>query len=367
MASIDLVGLTKQFGALTAVDALDLEIRDREFVALLGPSGCGKTTTMNMIAGIESPSDGRILFDGRDMAHVHPRKRGVGFVFQSYAVFTHLSVYRNLAFGLEIAGASKAEIDRRVREIAQLLALDDRLDMSAAQLGVNEMQRLAIGRSAVVNPKIFLLDEPLSNLDAAFRAVMRTELKHLQHTLGQTMVYVTHDQLEAMTMADRIAVMHLGELQQYGTPLEIYNRPRNTFVARFMGSPSMNLLYCRMAESDGAAFLDFDESGRVPLADDGLLEQSRQARQPDLYLGIRPEDVSLRPVGDGPHGLAMTVTMLEHIGARTIVHLRGADHELKVVEPADYDVDIGMPFEIRMEPGAALLFDGKSGLGLGER
>jgi multiple sugar transport system ATP-binding protein len=365
MASIELKGLTKQFGALTAVDALDLEIRDREFVALLGPSGCGKTTTMNMIAGIETPSEGRILFDGRDMAHVHPRKRGVGFVFQSYAVFTHLSVYRNLSFGLEVAGTPKAEIARRVREIAMLLDLERQLDTNAAILGVNELQRLAIGRSAVVNPKIFLLDEPLSNLDAAFRAVMRTELKHLQHELGQTMVYVTHDQLEAMTMADRIAVMNLGVLQQYGTPLEIYNRPRNTFVARFMGSPSMNLLYCRMVEDGDRRFLDFDESGRIALEDESLLAQSRNAAQPDLYLGVRPESVSLRAAGDGPHVLAMTVVMLERIGARTIVHLRSADHELKVVEPADYDVEVGMPVEIRMEPGAAVLFDGKSGLALG--
>ena len=206
-----------------------------------------------------------------------------------------MTAYKNLAFGLEVRRLPRAEIDRRVHEIARLLNLQDRLSVPASRLGVNEMQRLGLGRSAIVNPKIFLLDEPLSNLDAAFRAVMRTELKHLQHQLGQTMVYVTHDQLEAMSMADRIAVMDLGRLQQFGTPLEIYNRPRNLFVAKFMGSPAMNLMPGRLGETNGATTLDFAEGGAMTVTDDAMLAQCREAKQRHVVYGFRPEDVVLGP------------------------------------------------------------------------
>ena len=221
---------------------MDLEIADGEFMALLGPSGCGKSTTMNMIAGMEEPTEGRILFGDRDMAGVPMGRRGVGFVFQNYAIFTHMTVRQNLAYGPRMHGRPQAEIDRRVGAIAELLQLTPLLDRRADRLSVNILQRVAIGRSAIMEPAIFLLDEPLSNVDAAFRAVMRTELKHLQREFRQTMVYVTHDQLEAMTMADRIAVMDHGVLQQVGTPIEVYNNPANVFVARFIGAPGMNLL-----------------------------------------------------------------------------------------------------------------------------
>jgi multiple sugar transport system ATP-binding protein len=360
MASIELVNLTKRFGDLIAVNDLNLEIKDKEFVALLGPSGCGKTTTMNMIAGIEQVDGGEIRFDGQDISKVPPRNRDVGFVFQNYAIFTHLSTYKNLSFALEIRKLPQDEIDRRVRDIAKLLGLENRLEVPASKLGVNEMQRLGIGRSAISNPRIFLLDEPLSNLDAAFRAVMRTELKHLQHELGQTMVYVTHDQLEAMTMADRIAVMNLGKLQQYGAPLDVYNKPRNLFVARFMGSPSMNLLYSRVVDDAGKRYIDFDESGRVEVTDEAMIKQTGLARSPDIYVGVRPEDLQLKPVAEERHGLAMTVTFVEHIGARTIVHLRSADHEVKVIEKNNYQVDVGSPVEVTMNPGTGWLFDAKS-------
>ena len=239
MAAIDLINLTKFFGSVKAVNDLTLTISDKEFVALLGPSGCGKTTTMNMISGIEQPTAGSINFNGVDVSHVPPGRRGIGFVFQNYAIFTHMTVRANLAFGLEIRREPPAEIARKVADMAALMRLSDKLDRAAGRLNVNEMQRLAIGRSAIVHPDIFLLDEPLSNLDAAFRAEMRTELKHLQREIKQTMVYVTHDQIEAMSMADRIAVINLGVLQQYASPIEIYNNPANLFVAKFIGSPSM--------------------------------------------------------------------------------------------------------------------------------
>ena len=225
MTEIVLDNLGKSFGDFTALKDMNLTIAQGEFVALLGPSGCGKSTTMNMIAGMLEPSEGQIRFDGKPMNGMPMARRGVGFVFQNYAIFTHMTVRENLAYGLKAQGVSRAETQRRVGEIAQLLQLTDLLDRRAAGLSVNILQRLAIGRSAVVEPSIFLLDEPLSNVDAAFRAVMRQELKSLQRQFKQTMVYVTHDQLEAMTMADRIAVMDHGKLLQVGTPIEVYNHP----------------------------------------------------------------------------------------------------------------------------------------------
>src|SRR3984885_7017477 len=250
MAAITLENLSKNFGAFAALKELNLEVRDREFVALLGPSGCGKTTTMNLISGLLHPSVGRILFDTRDVTPIPMDRRGVGFVFQNYAIFTHMTVRQNLAFGLRVRRLPPSEINRRVGAIAEMMQLTKLLDSRTDKLSVNILQRIAIGRSAIVEPAIFLLDEPLSNVDAAFRQVMRTELKHLQPQFKQTMVYVTHDQLEAMTMADRIAVMDHGVLQQVGTPLEVYNDPANLFVADFIGSPGMNRLSGRLAGAE---------------------------------------------------------------------------------------------------------------------
>jgi multiple sugar transport system ATP-binding protein len=371
MAAIDLVNLTKTFGALTAVKDLNLGIADKEFVALLGPSGCGKTTTMNMISGVEHPSGGEIRFNGREISRVPPGSRGIGFVFQNYAIFTHLSVRANLAFGLEIRRLPGAQITAQVEAMARTMRLAAKLDQPASRLNVNELQRLAIGRSAIVRPDIFLLDEPLSNLDAAFRAEMRTELKHLQHEIRQTMVYVTHDQLEAMSMADRIAVMNLGVLQQYGTPLEIYNQPDNLFVARFIGSPSMNLLKCRLAGHNGATRLDFGAAGSVALHDRRLLAQCAHATDPALVLGVRPEQLTLRPDGAAPveseASLAMTVSFVERVGARTIVHLERDGLVAKVAEKNGYRAELGAPMRIVVPPGAAMLFEARSERRLPER
>ncbi len=365
MASISLVGLTKRFGDLTAVDTLDLEIKDKEFVALLGPSGCGKTTTMNMIAGIETPSDGQILFDGRDMRMVPANKRKVGFVFQNYAIFTHLSVRQNLAFGLQVRHLGKTEVERRVAAMAALMRLEDRLDWPTAKLSVNELQKVAIGRSAITEPEIFLLDEPLSNLDAAFRAFMRTELKHLQHQFQQTMVYVTHDQIEAMSLADRIAVMDLGVLQQYGSPIEVYNEPRNVFVANFMGSPSMNLVPCTLTGGDGAYALDFGEGGMSGVVDDDLKQRCKAARDAALIFGARPEDLDLQPPGyDGP-GIDMTVTFVEPIGPRTIVHVTAGERSMKIAKGKQYGIELGARVRAALPLGKCHLFDAETGEALG--
>ncbi len=363
MASISLAGLTKRFGALTAVDSLDLEIEDKAFVALLGPSGCGKTTTMNMIAGIETPTEGQILFDGRDMRAVPANKRKVGFVFQNYAIFTHLTVRKNLAFGLQVRGVPPAETKRRVDAMAALMRLEDRLDWPTAKLSVNELQKVAIGRSAITEPEIFLLDEPLSNLDAAFRAFMRTELKHLQHEFQQTMVYVTHDQIEAMSLADRIAVMDRGVLQQYGSPIDVYNQPRNVFVANFMGSPSMNLVPCRL--TGDAAALDFGDGGIAPVEDDELARRCKAARDAEVVFGARPEDIELRPGGHEGPGIDATVTFVEPIGPRTIVHVAAGGSALKIAREKHYRIEIGAAVRAMLPRGKCHLFDAASGDALG--
>jgi multiple sugar transport system ATP-binding protein len=326
MTAIDLVALSKTFGSVAAVKDLTLAVADKEFVALLGPSGCGKTTTMNMIAGIETPTSGQILFDGVDVSKLPPPKRNIGFVFQNYAIFTHMSVRENLAFALQVRGVPRSEVKRRVAEMAELMRLGEHLDRRAASLSVNEMQKLAIGRSAIGRPAIFLLDEPLSNVDAAFRVFMRSELKHIQRELQQTMVYVTHDQTEAMSLADRIAVMHKGLLQQVGTPEEVYNRPANTFVARFMGSPPMNLLPARLAQSDGTTHLTCAGS-RIAI-DPATL--ARLGRAGELLLGIRPEHIELAAADDPREGLVLSIDMVEPVGPRVIVHL-GKDGAVKAV------------------------------------
>jgi multiple sugar transport system ATP-binding protein len=367
MAAIELSHLTKCFGAVAAVDDLSLQIKDKEFVALLGPSGCGKSTTMNLIAGIEPPTSGTIRFDEVDMRRFEPGRRGVGFVFQNYAIFTHMTVRQNLVFGLKMAGVHAHEARRRVDEIAELVHLTGHLNRSAGKLNVNEMQRLAIGRAAVVRPRIFLLDEPLSNLNAAFRARMRTELKLLQQELQQTMIYVTHDQLEAMSMADRIAVMNAGRLQQYGTPMDVYRDPANVFVAGFMGSPGMNLLNCRLSSVGGRLSLQFEGAGRLELAAPHLRDECETATTPALVLGIRPEHVKLASPGGPSGGLPCTVTFVERIGARTLIYVDCAGQEVVVTERNGYAVSVGAALTIDVVTRNAMLFDKASGSRLRSR
>ncbi len=345
MARILIDSLTKEFpGGVVAVKDLDLDVPHGSFIALLGPSGCGKTTTMNMIAGLESPTNGEIFFDDRPITKVAPGKRNVGFVFQNYAIFTHMTVYGNLAFGLTVrkAGMSKAERDAEVRRVAEVVGLSGSLDRRAGALSVNDLQKVALGRSMIVKPAIFLLDEPFSNLDAAFRAYMRTELKQIQHEIGQTMVYVTHDQVEAMSMADQIAVMNLGELQQYGTPHEIYHRPRNRFVAGFVGSTQMN----------------FVPAGLVP----ELLPLGREPA--GLTMGIRPETVQIVAPDDVSAHLRGKVVLVEPLGAKDIVHLEVGEHPLRVVASPGKRPHIGDNVGLVADPSRVLHFDGETDLAI---
>jgi multiple sugar transport system ATP-binding protein len=364
MASIELVGLRKSFGAVVAVDNLSLAIKDGEFVALLGPSGCGKTTTMNMIAGIESPTSGEIQFNGRDISNLPSSKRGVGFVFQNYAIFTHLNVRENLAFALRVRGASRRVVNKRVAEIAELMRLSDKLDWPSSRLSVNEMQKLAIGRSAIAEPAIFLLDEPLSNVDASFRAFMRTELKHLQHTLNQTMVYVTHDQIEAMSLADRIAVIDKGVLQQFGTPEEIYNAPANTFVANFMGSPSMNLVEATIEAAGNAQALRFGHAGTIAVAGGDLFDLLRSCNTRNVVFGVRPEDIVLTTPSDPRPGLVLPATFVEPIGPRATVHFGAAGTKMKVITQKRFATGLGDAYKLLPPQDKCHLFDPTTGMAI---
>jgi multiple sugar transport system ATP-binding protein len=359
MSAITLSGISKHFGSVVALREMDLKIGDKEFVALLGPSGCGKTTTMNIISGVEAPTSGRVRFDDADVTDMPIGRRGIGFVFQNYAIFTHMSVRQNLAYGLRVRKLPQAEIDRRVHQVAELLGITAFLDRPCTKLSVNILQRLAIGRSAAVEPAIFLLDEPLSNVDAAFRAVMRTELRDLQRTLGQTMVYVTHDQLEAMSMADRIAVMDHGRLLQVGTPVEFYSRPLNTFVAQFMGSPSMNLLKARLAGDSDRPVAELGALGTLS----DLPTTARASASQDILLGVRPEDIAITAPDCGT--LVMEVNFVERIGARTIVHAGPPGAEIKIVEGNGFPVAIGDRVGLVPDPARIRLFDAGSGQAVG--
>jgi multiple sugar transport system ATP-binding protein len=360
MSSITLKTLTKQFGALKAVDNLELEVPHGSFTALLGPSGCGKTTTMNMISGLEKPTAGEVYFDERAMSKVPIGDRNVGFVFQNYAIFTHLSVYENLAFGLKSQPRKKrvasAEIDQRVKDVAETVGLSAALDRDAARLSVNDLQKVALGRSMIMRPTIFLLDEPFSNLDSAFRAYMRAELKRIQHDVGQTMVYVTHDQVEAMGMADRIAVMDRGQLQQYGSPDDLYERPANTFVARFIGSVLNNFIPASYA--DGGLQLG---GGSVALGERRGAFEQRSSRD-GLTATIRPERVRVVDPGSGEATIRANVTLVEPLGPKDVVHLEHEGTDIRVILPPDDRPAIGTALGLYFDPAQVHVFDDATGL-----
>jgi multiple sugar transport system ATP-binding protein len=355
MAGVRFEGVRKTFGqSFTAVKDLHLEIAEREFISLLGPSGCGKTTTLRMLAGLEHPTSGRIYIGGRDVTEVAPGKRDIAMVFQSYALYPHMTVAQNIEYPLKKRGVAPEERRRQVARAVELLRLEQFVSRRPKQLSGGQQQRVALGRAIVRDPQVFLLDEPLSNLDAKLRAHMRAELIQLQKRLGRTMVYVTHDQLEAMTMSDRIAIMDRGVLQQLGTPDEIYRRPANRFVAGFVGTPAMNFVTGRLSGLDGAAA--FRGPG-IDLALPATHEAARAGADGlEVEMGVRPEDVSL---GDGP--FAGEVAVVEPTGHETIVTFRCEGTEFVARAPADVRPRAGETIRFGLRAENAHLFDAADG------
>jgi multiple sugar transport system ATP-binding protein len=354
MATVTLDRLTKRYpgAAQAAVQEVSLTVADGEFMVLLGPSGCGKSTTLRMVAGLESISAGTLAIDGAPMNGVAAKDRDIAMVFQSYALYPHMSVFENLAFGLQRRGFPRAEIDARVGATAAALELEPLLARKPHALSGGQRQRVALGRAIVRHPKVFLFDEPLSNLDAALRVGMRGELTRLHRTLAATMIYVTHDQVEAMTMGQRICIMQGGRVAQVGAPLEVYARPADTFVATFLGSPPMNLLPASL-ESDGCRL----RVGSATIPVDGpLAVLAARAAGAELLLGIRPEDVTL---ADGADGLRGEVAAVELLGAESILRVRlaGIDAECLARVPRVASARTGDRLSIGIDPGRAHLFD----------
>ncbi|MDX5403291.1 MAG: sn-glycerol-3-phosphate ABC transporter ATP-binding protein UgpC [Rhodobacterales bacterium] len=334
---------------MAVLHGIDLEIRDREFVVLVGPSGCGKSTLLRMIAGLETISSGDILIGDRVVNDVPAKARDIAMVFQNYALYPHMSVYENMSFSLRLKRMAKEMIDRKVREAAEILNLSKFLERSPRQLSGGQRQRVAMCRALVRDAQVFLFDEPLSNLDAKLRVVMRTEIKALHQRLQTTSVYVTHDQIEAMTMADRIVVMNAGRIEQIGTPLELYDTPANLFVADFIGSPSMNFL--RGTVEQGAVVLPDGSRLPVPAAGQGAAGQK-------VVFGIRPEHLALS--GDG-QGLAAEVEVVEPTGANIQVYAKVAGMPLCAVFTERHDFHPGQIIHLTWSPQQAHLFDEASG------
>lgn len=321
VAEIRFVNVTKKFGHLEAVSGINLTAKDREFLVLVGPSGCGKTTTLRMIAGLEQADGGDIYVGDRRVNNLPPKDRNLAMVFQDYALYPHMTVYRNMSFGLRLKGHPKTEIHRRVTEAARVLGIEDLLDRRPKQLSGGQRQRVAMGRAIVRKPQAFLFDEPLSNLDAKLRVQMRKELARLHETMDSTIVYVTHDQIEAMTLADRIVIMDHGKIMQTGTPMEVFNNPTNQFVAGFIGSPAMNFLNVRVAEDNGSLMLEGEGFAFVvpPL----LRDRYRRAKGGEAVMGIRPQHIHSRELHDPSsefQPLRMTVDLIEPVGVEAILY-----------------------------------------------
>jgi len=353
MANVNFSKVAKRFGDVGVLRDVDIEIQSGEFVVIVGPSGCGKSTLLRMLAGLEEPTGGRILIDGEDMTDKSPGERGIAMVFQSYALYPHKSVAENIAFPLRMAGASKDEIASKVRTAAQILQIEPLLDRKPRQLSGGQKQRVAIGRAIVRQPRVFLFDEPLSNLDADLRGQMRAEIVRLHRLLGATMLYVTHDQVEAMTMADRIIVMNGGVVQQIGKPLELFESPANQFVASFIGSPKINLVECLARPEAGTL--------RLELGGDALridLPGLTPGRTPPARIGIRPDAVTLGAVPDSFLKLPFAVERTELLGSRTRYFgtlAEGVPFAIDVAgTPGTLD---GQRHEIGVDPSKVFLFD----------
>jgi multiple sugar transport system ATP-binding protein len=352
--SVRIRGLDLAFGAVKVLNSLDLDIREGEFLVLLGSSGCGKSTLLNCIAGLLAPTDGQIWIKGRNVTWKEPSERGIGMVFQSYALYPQMTVRGNLSFGLKNAGMPRAEIDRRVARAAGILQIEALLDRKPAALSGGQRQRVAIGRALVRDVDVFLFDEPLSNLDAKLRADLRVEIKRLHNQLGNTMIYVTHDQVEAMTLADRIAIMKSGNIMQLASPDEIYNRPVNRYVADFIGSPSMNFIDGHLERGSFRA-----QDLVLPLG--GYRFGAPQVADRPATIGIRPEHIATGALVEGaPVRLEVVADLVEPMGSDTLVWTRLAGAPFRIRMDGQARVRAGDRLAIGIDPSRASLFDGKT-------
>jgi sn-glycerol 3-phosphate transport system ATP-binding protein len=363
MAGITLKGVRKSYGANEVIHGVDAEIEDGELIVIVGPSGCGKSTLLRMVAGLERITSGEISIGGRVVNELEPKDRDIAMVFQNYALYPHMTVFNNMAYGLKIAGMPRAEISERVAKAAQMLQLQDLLERKPRQLSGGQRQRVAMGRAIVRNPAVFLFDEPLSNLDAKLRVEMRVEIKQLQRRLATTALYVTHDQVEAMTLADRLIVMNAGVAEQIGRPLEVYSQPASVFVAGFIGSPAMNFLEARVAP-DGRSL---ELPGELSVEAEGLPLAPEAGRE--VILGLRPEDLELD--GDpGRPSLPLRVELIEELGADSLLHGRlvaeGEAPPIILRLPGGHGLREGDRLSVAPRLGALHLFDKESGRRLAE-
>ena len=363
MASVILSELTKTYpgGTTAAVDHFNLDIADGEFVCLVGPSGCGKTTVLRMIAGLEEISSGTVTIGDRVVNRLPPRDRDIALVFQSYALYPHMSVYENMSFGLRLRKVPKSDVDTAVQSAARILDLGDYLDRKPAQLSGGQRQRVALGRAIVRDPAAFLMDEPLSNLDAKLRVQTRAEIVRLHQRLSATMIYVTHDQVEAMTMADRIAVISQGVLEQAGTPQELYDRPRNLFVAGFIGSPAMNFLAVQVRPDEDTTRLA-DAEGSTELALEGARAAAlRRLGITTATLGVRPEHLRVGPPAGAGLAINATVDVIEFLGNDAHVHVSAGAHDLVATVSARQPLSVGEAVVLSADAEMVYLFDPRSG------
>jgi len=356
MATVEIVDIKKSFGAIEVLHGVNIDIKDEEFVVLVGPSGCGKSTLLRMIAGLEDISGGEIRIGGKVVNEVQPMHRDIAMVFQSYALYPHMTVFENMAFSLKLRKLPEDEIRAQVNRAAEVLNLNEYLERSPKQLSGGQRQRVAMGRALVRDPRVFLFDEPLSNLDAKLRVQMRTEIKALQQNLKTTTVYVTHDQIEAMTMADRIVVMHDGIIEQTGSPLELYDFPVNLFVADFIGSPSMNFIKGTLSRTEESASVICDDASVLPLKSSVGGSDGQK-----VVYGIRPEHLNY---GQGDYSLDATVDVVEPTGSEIEVFGKLAGHDFCAVYRERHALKRGDSIKLNINPENVHLFDADSGVRL---
>jgi len=360
MATVTLENLTKKFGETIATDSLNLHVKDKEFVVLLGPSGCGKTTTLRLIAGLELPTEGKIYMNDEDITYVHPKDRKASMVFQSYALYPHMTVFDNIAFPLKMKKLPKNEIRDKVRKLVELLQIGDLLNRKPKELSGGQRQRVALGRAIIKEPKIFLMDEPLSNVDAKLRVYLRGELKNLQKKLGITTIYVTHDQLEAMALADRIAVMDKGKLHQIDPANKLYNNPATSFVAGFVGSPPMNLIGCSLEEKNGRLLLN---TGEFTLKVSDLTSDPDTllvATSSEFFLGVRPESIRILKSKKGAE-FSADIINIEPLGLQDVLILKVGDNLIRAIVLSGFGLKVGQKVNVTFDKRKLHIFDRNNG------